>query len=97
MAGFISLSHKLRRISNELDELREELSQIIEGVIRDEIISSTSTVTCWPKKHKPWEYRLIQNTTDISMVKCSCGEVTNYKVPLRSLFDFECPKRKRGK
>lgn len=27
-------------------------------------------------------------------IECSCGEITNYKVPLRSVSDFECPKRK---
>jgi hypothetical protein len=29
-------------------------------------------------------------------VKCSCGEITKYKVPLNSIEEFECPKRKRA-
>ena len=30
-----------------------------------------------------------------SSVKCNCGEVTFYKVPLLTLDDFECPRKPR--
>ena len=34
-----------------------------------------------------------KNKGKICRVKCSCGELTNYRVPLDSLSDFECPKK----
>lgn len=32
----------------------------------------------------------------ISKVTCSCGHVTEYRVPLTHISEFECPKEKKG-
>lgn len=31
----------------------------------------------------------------ITAVECSCGEVTKYKVPLKVIADFNCPKERK--
>ncbi|HEY1645799.1 MAG TPA: hypothetical protein VGF75_05520 [Candidatus Saccharimonadales bacterium] len=50
--------------------------------------------------HKPlnWERTTAsmknKGLDSVTKVTCVCGEITKYKVPLRTLSDFKCPKDK---
>jgi len=46
------------------------------------------------KYHIPKDY--IKLDGKIIRVDCYCGEQTNYKVPLKKLDDFVCPKKRKN-
>jgi hypothetical protein len=45
------------------------------------------------KHHYPLTHKASLNC--IYEVVCLCGETTNYKVPLKTIDDFECPKERK--
>jgi hypothetical protein len=43
--------------------------------------------------HKPHEMTVVN--LQITSITCTCGHETKYKVPLTTIFDFECPRKNR--
>jgi len=81
----VTTFHGNLEIEHELDELISETERRLELYkalrrVRDE--------------HYPAKWRFVKGSKKrIARVECSCKHVTEYKVPLASIEDFECPKK----
>jgi hypothetical protein len=73
-------------IKKILDNIEEEIRQVKGLLLRDSLDEKPI------HEAKTWSYIVPNHGYD--WAQCTCGEITRYKVPLRSITDFICPKGK---
>jgi hypothetical protein len=87
-------SHFNKNVSgDDLNKLIEKTEEYLSVLIElKQLRSSGHRPVWWENRPKSINKKM---TAQYTVVKCSCGHTTKYKVPLTTLDDFECPRKNR--
>jgi hypothetical protein len=96
-----NIKERLRILENDIYDFKETIKSLKAAVVMDSSILQSLGMKIATlekpvkvvKHHYPLTHKASLNC--IYEVVCLCGEVTNYKVPLKTIDDFECPKERK--